>query len=170
MTSPVSAAVAASARRMPPGSPRSHQDVHTADTPAPVAGHASRQGTRFPVPARAFLAGYARAVGALLASVGVVLLGWSLVSSTEWVSSHPWWTATAASTIWALAAAGWLRRRGWRGRSLHGVTWAAPAALLLPLVWIGWVSPGELLLWGPVTGVFGVALAMAADPMASHVS
>jgi hypothetical protein len=50
------------------------------------------------------------------------------------------------------------------------VTWAAPAALLLPLIWIGWVSPGELILWGPVTGLFGVAFAMAADPMASKVS
>jgi hypothetical protein len=31
------------------------------------------------------------------------------------------------------------------------------------------VLPGEIILWGPVTSMFGVACAMAADPVEDRV-
>jgi hypothetical protein len=98
----------------------------------------------------------------------VLLLGWSVLAGTAWVSSHPWWTITAATAGWVLAVAPWLRRRGWRRGTVHTVTWAAPAAVLLPLVWIGWVLPGELVLWGPLTCLLAVATAMAAGLVEAH--
>jgi hypothetical protein len=35
----------------------------------------------------------------------------------------------------------------------------------LPLVWLGWLTPDGLVLWGPVSTLFAVAFALAADPM-----
>ncbi len=115
-------------------------------------------------PARAFLGRFARTLAVLLLSMAALILGWNVASGTEWASSYPWLTATAATTIWVLAAAVWLRRRGWRRRPVHVVTWAAPT-VGLPLVWLGWLTPDGLVLWGPVSTLFAVALAMAADPM-----
>jgi hypothetical protein len=116
-------------------------------------------------PARAFLARFARTLAVVLLSMAALLLGWNLVSGTDWTSSHPWLTATAATTGWVLAAAVWLSRRGWRRGPVHVVTWAAPTIGLLPLVWLGWLTPDGLVLWGPVSTLFAVAFAMAADPM-----
>jgi hypothetical protein len=133
-----------------------------------LPGHVGRLETLPSAPVRRFLARYARTLAVLLVSMAVLFLGWSSVSATEWVSSHPWWSAMAATTGWGLAVATWLRRQGWRRSTVHTVTWAAPAALLLPLVWIGWVLPGELVLWGPSTSLIAVATALAADPMGVH--
>ena len=135
---------------------------------AAAATSARRPGT-VEAPARAFLARYTRAVAVLLVGSAVVLLGRSVLSTGEWVSGHPWSTAAAGTLGWVLAVAGWLRRRGWRRAAVHAVSWAVPAALLLPLVTIGWVSPGGLALWAPVTTLLGVACAMAADPLGSTV-
>jgi hypothetical protein len=133
------------------------------------AASARRTGTADATPARAFLGRYVRAVAVTLVSSAVVLIGWGLLSTGEWVSDHPWSTAGAATLGWVLAVGGWLRRRGWRRATVHAVTWAAPTALLLPLVGIGWVLPVELILWGPLTSLFGVACAVAADPMGVDV-
>jgi len=144
--------------------PSSRWVATTASGPTPGPGHAGPSGPVLSAPARGFLARYARTLAVLLISMALVLVVSSLVSTTEWVSSHPWSTATAATTGWVLAVAPWLRRRGWRRGTVHAVTWAAPTALLLPLVLIGWVSPGALILWGPLTSLFAVACAMAAAP------
>jgi hypothetical protein len=133
------------------------------------AASARRTGTADATPARAFLGRYVRAVAVTLVSSAVVLLGWGLLSTGEWVSDHPWSTAGAATLGWVLAVGGWLRRRGWRRAAVHAVSWAVPAALLLPLVAIGWVSPAELALWAPLTTLLGVACAMAADPLGATV-
>jgi hypothetical protein len=116
-------------------------------------------------PARAFLARFARTLAVVLLSMAALLLGWNLLSGTDWASSQPWLTAAAATTGWALAAAVWLRRRGWRRGPVHVATWAAPTVGLTPLVWLGWLTPDGLVLWGPVSTLFAVALAMAAEPM-----
>jgi hypothetical protein len=168
MSTPL-AADATSARRMHSGPSCSPQGAFTADAPTPRPGHDGRPGMLLSPSARAFLVRYARTLAVLLVSTAVLLLGWSKVSTTEWVSSHPWLAAVATTTGWALAVAPWLRRRGWSARTVHALTWAAPTALLLPLVWIGWVLPGEIILWGPVTSMFGVACAMAADPVEDRV-
>jgi hypothetical protein len=151
------------------GSPALPSDRdHTALPDARRPTHAGRPGTAPSAPARGLLTEYTRTLAALLVSMAVLLLGWRLVADTEWVSSNPWWTAVAATTGWALAVATWLRGRGWRRRTVHVVTWAAPAALLLPLTWIGWVLPSALALWAPLTSLIAVACAMAADPLGAH--
>ena len=133
--------------------------------PAPDPGHTGQPSAARPAPARAFLARFARTLSVLLLSMAALLLGWSLASGTEWASSHQWLTATAATTGGGLAVAVWLRRSGWRRGTVHAVTWASPTVVLLPLVWLGWLTPDGLVLWGPVSTLFAVAFAMVADPM-----
>jgi hypothetical protein len=114
---------------------------------------------------RSFLRGYLQGLTVLLGGLALLLLGWTWASSTSWAAGHPW-AATAAATVgWSLGVAGWLSRRGWHGAHLHTVSWAAPVAVLLPLIWPGWLSPDGLLLGAPLVTVFAVALAM---PVASH--
>ena len=150
-----------------PVHPGRRRDPHVAERlgPTPDPRSTWQPSAARSAPARAFLARFARTLAVLLLSMAALLLGWNLASGTDWASSHPWLTATAATTIWVLAAAVWLRRRGWRRRPVHVVTWAAPTVGLLPLVWLGWLTPDGLVLWGPVSTLFAVALAMAADPM-----
>ncbi len=150
-----------------PVHPGRRRDPHVAERPAPTPDPRStwRPSAARSAPARAFLGRFAWTLAVLLLGMTALLLGWNLASGTDWASSHPWLTATAATTIWVLAAAVWLRRRGWRRRPVHAVTWTAPAAGLLPLVCLGWLTPDGLVLWGPVSTLFAVALAMAADPM-----
>jgi hypothetical protein len=42
----------------------------------------------------------------------------------------------------------------------------APAAVLAAPAALGWLSPSGLVLWGPVSTVLAVALALAAQPLA----
>jgi hypothetical protein len=150
-----------------PAHPGRRHNPHVAErqAPAPDPGQTGQASAARSAPAQAFLARFARTLAVLLLSMAALLLGWNLVSGTDWASSHPWLTATAATTGWVLAVAVWLRRRGWRRGPVHVVTWAAPTVGLLPLVWLGWLTPDGLILWGPVSTLFAVALAMAADPI-----
>ena len=43
---------------------------------------------------------------------------------------------------------------------MHVVTWAAPAAVLAPLAALGELTADGLVLWGPMTTVLAVALAL----------
>jgi len=45
------------------------------------------------------------------------------------------------------------------------VTWAAPAALLVPSVSLGRLSADALVLWAPVTTVLAVCLVLTHQPM-----
>jgi hypothetical protein len=109
---------------------------------------------------RSFLRGYLQSLTVLLGGLALLLVGWTWASSTTWAAGHPWAAAAAATIGWFLAVAGWLIRRGWHGARLHAGSWATPIAVLLPLIWPGWVSPGGLLLGAPLVTVFAVALAM----------
>jgi hypothetical protein len=102
---------------------------------------------------------YTRTLAALLIGIAALLLGWDLTSGTEWVSSHQWLTAITATTGWVLAVAGWVCRGGWPRGTLNVVAWTTPALLLLPLAWLGWLSPDGLILWVPVSTLFAVAAA-----------
>ena len=150
-----------------PGHPGRRRDPHVAERPAttPDPGHAGQPSAAMSASARAFLARFARTLAVLVLSMAALLLGWDPVLGTDWASSHPWLTATAATSGWVLAVAVWLRLRGWRRGPVHVVTWATPTVGLLPLIWLGWLTPDGLVLWGPVSTLFAVALAMAADPM-----
>jgi hypothetical protein len=150
-----------------PADPGRRRNPHGAQRLAPTLdpGHTGQPSAAMSASARTFLARFARTLALLVLSMAAVVLGWSLASGTDWASSHPWLTATAATTGWGLAVAVWLRRRGWRRGTVHLVTWAAPAIGLLPLVWLGWLTPDGLVLWGPASTLFAVAFAMAADPM-----
>jgi hypothetical protein len=151
--------------RLPHPGRRRDPDGAERQVATPDPGHIGHPLPEGSAPARAFLARYVRTLAVLLISMAALLLGWNLASGADWASSHPWLTATAATSGWVIAVAGWLRRRGWPGTTLPAVTWAAPTVLLLPLVWLGRLSPDGLVLWGPVSTLFVVAFAMAAAPL-----
>jgi hypothetical protein len=153
-----------SSRPVHPGRRRDH---HVAErlAPTPDPAHTGQPSAAMSPPARAFLARFAQTLAVVLLSMAALLLGWNLVSGTDWASSHPWLAATAGTTGWFLAAAVWLRRRGRRRGPVHVVTWAAPTVALLPLAWLGWLTPDGLVLWAPMSTLFAVAFAMAVDPM-----
>ena len=141
------------------------RDPDASERPAPASErrHTGEPSAAASASARAFLVRYTRTLAALLIGIAALLLGWDLTSGTEQVSGHQWLTAIAATTGWVLAVGVWLCRRGWTGGTVHVVTWATPALLLLPLAWLGWLSPDGLILWAPVSTLFAVAFAMAAD-------
>jgi hypothetical protein len=89
--------------------------------------------------------------GGQLLTNSVEILGWS-------------WPV-AAAVGWALTVAVWLHRRSWARGMLVSVGAGPAAALAIPAA-VGWVSPAGLLLWGPVSTVLAVALALAAQPQA----
>jgi hypothetical protein len=117
--------------------------------PAPTTGAAAAR----------FLTGWAVTLLPLLAAVLALELGWPLLDADTWP------TVAAVVTAWALAAAGWLRCRGWPVRTALAVLGASAAVLAAPAA-LGWLSPSGLVLWGPVGTVLAVALAMAARPLA----
>jgi hypothetical protein len=106
-----------------------------------------------------FLTSWAVTLLPLLAAVVALELGWPLLDADTWPA------VAAVVAGWALAAAGWLRRRGWPVRASLEVL-GAPAAVLAGPAALGWLSPSGLVLWGPVSTVLAVALAMAAQPPA----
>jgi hypothetical protein len=110
-----------------------------------------------PTPRR-FLTGYA---STLLVPLAALVAS---VTSSTLLSVHGWPTTTGAVAGWGLAVAAWLHRRGWPAARAHLAAWAAPAALLVPLAPLGWLTPAGLPLWGPVSAVLGVALAAAHHP------
>ena len=95
----------------------------------------------------------------LLAAVTALQFGWL------WLGANTWPAAGAVVTGWALAGAGWLWCRGWPASGVLTVI-AVPAVVLAGPVALGWLSPAGLVLWGPVTTVLAVAVAMAAQPLA----
>jgi len=107
-------------------------------------------------PSAGFLARYARTLGLLLAgTVALVLVG-ALLAPTTWLP------ALAVAAPWAGGVAVWLRRTGRAGRgAAHLCAWAGPVAVLAPLAAPGWLTPGGLLLWWPLSTFVAVAVATA---------
>lgn len=121
--------------------------------PAPGSPHAA---------AVSFLTGWATTLLPLLAAVAALGLGWSLLGGTTWLG------AGAGVAGWALMAAGWLSHRGWRAGAVVAAL-GAPVAVLAGPAALGWLSPAGAVLWGPVSAVLTVALAMAAQPLTPDV-
>lgn len=124
--------------------------------PAPSAVSAAVSGDR--TVAR-FLIGVSVLLLPLLAAVVALQLGWSRLGANTWS------VAGAVVTGWALAGAGWLWCRGWSAGAVLTVI-GAPVAVLAGPAALGWLSPAGLVLWGPVTTVLAVAVAMPAQPLA----
>ena len=128
-------------------------------TTAPSAAHCGPavppRPSQGPSAGRVFLTRYSVTLLPLLATGVGLQLGWGLMTNPSWAA------AAAVTAGWALAVAGWLRQVGWQAGAVHWVTWA-PAAVLTALAGPGWLSPAGLVLWGPVSAVLAVALAMAA--------
>jgi hypothetical protein len=119
--------------------------------------------------ARAFLLGYVHTLTVLLVGLVGLAVGWSPASATPGAAAHPWPAATAATITWLLGASVWLHHRGWRGARLCTVTWAAPAALVVPLIGLGWVSSAGLPFWAALSAVLAVALDMGRTPLVRPV-
>jgi hypothetical protein len=105
-----------------------------------------------------FLTGWAATLLPLLVALVALEFAWPLLDAYSWP------VAAAIVAGWALAAASWLRRRSWPARTVLTVL-GAPAAVLSGPAALGWLSPSGLVLWGPVSAVLAVALAMAAQPL-----
>jgi hypothetical protein len=123
----------------------------------PAAAGATDAG---PTP-RAFLAGCARLLLVPAAGLAAVLTGWTLAAPAV---GPGWPAAVTVAAGWSLVAAAWLRHRGWSSAVAHLTAWVAPAALLVPMAPLGWLSPSGLVLWGPASGVFAIALAALHEP------
>jgi hypothetical protein len=115
--------------------------------------------------ARAFLTHYTGTLLPLAAALVALQLGCQLLAGSAGTLGRPWPVAVAAVCGWAFAVAAWLHRRGWRTGTLINVV-CAPAAVLAAPAAAGWLSPDGLLLWGPGSTVLGVALGLAAQPLA----
>jgi hypothetical protein len=111
----------------------------------------------------AVLGGYARTLLVPLVAVPVVLATWTLTAADGWPA------AAAAVAAWALLTAAWLRRCRSRWSPVHvpAIAWVGPVAALAPAMAAGWLSPGGLVLWGPLAGVCALALALGtyAEPL-----
>jgi len=110
-------------------------------------------------PAVRFLTDVAVALLPLLAAAAALQLGWPLLEAETWPA------VAAVAAGWALAGAGWLRRRRWPSDAVLAVL-GVPAAVLAAPAAAGWLSPAGLVLWGPVSTVLAIALSMAAQPLA----
>jgi hypothetical protein len=111
------------------------------------------------VSVRAFLANYAITLLVPLAGLVVLLTGWTITAAGGWPA------AVAAVGIFAAGSAAWLHRRAWSPALVQLVTWAAPAALLMPSAILGRLSADALVLWAPVTTVLAVCLVLTHQPM-----
>ncbi|MGY1631036.1 hypothetical protein ACI784_04895 [Geodermatophilus sp. SYSU D01186] len=105
-----------------------------------------------------FLIGVSVTLLPLLAAVVALQLGWSRFGATTWPA------AAAVVTGWALAGTGWLWCRGWPAGAVLTVI-GAPVVVLAGPAALGWLSPAGLVLWGPVTTVLAVAVAIPVQPL-----
>jgi hypothetical protein len=108
-----------------------------------------------------FLTGCALILVVPVAGLAGLLAGWALVTPALVTG---WPAAAAAVAGWALVVMAWLRHRGWPAATAHLTAWAAPAAVLAPLASLGWLLPAGLVLWGPASAVFAIALAAVHRP------
>jgi hypothetical protein len=102
----------------------------------------------------AVLTAWARTLAVPLAVLVALPVGWALGGAGGWPLA-----ITGAASASAMSAI-WLHLRGWSPAVLHLVTWAAPAAVLAPLAVLGELTADGLVLWGPMTTVLAVALAV----------
>jgi hypothetical protein len=93
----------------------------------------------------------------VIALVGLQV-GWTLSGAGGWP------VALAAVAAGSAVTAIWLHLCRWSPAVLHLVTWAAPAAVLAPLAVLGELTADGLVLWGPMTTVLAVALALTRRP------
>jgi hypothetical protein len=107
---------------------------------------------------RSVLGGYARTLLVPLIGLVVLPVAWTLTASAGWPAAVAGVAAAGASSAASLF------RRAWPPALVHLVTWAAPAAVLAPLAVLGELSPDGLVLWGPVTTVLAVCLALTGRP------
>jgi hypothetical protein len=112
---------------------------------------------------RRFLRGYVGTLLPLVAGLVAIVLGWVALAGGAVVDGYPWASAAVGGTAWMLAAALWLRCRGWRAIPIHAVTWIAPAVVLAVPAAAGWLSADGLVLWAPAITVVAVSLGMATD-------
>ena len=105
-------------------------------------------------PERAVLTGYARALLVPLAVLVALPVAWTLTGTAGWPA------AVAGVAAGSAVSAAWLHLRSWPAALVHLVTWAAPAAVLAPLAVLGELSADGLVLWGPMTTVLAVSLAL----------
>jgi len=117
-----------------------------------------------PPAARAFLTRYIGTLLPLAVALVAVELGWQLLAAGTGTAGQPWPVASAVACGWELVIAAWLRRCGWPTGTVVAAV-AAPAAVLAAPAAAGWLSPAGLALWGPVTTVLAVVLALAAQPL-----
>ncbi|MGY1739108.1 MULTISPECIES: hypothetical protein [unclassified Blastococcus] len=106
---------------------------------------------------RAFLTGYAVTVLPLVAGLLALQGGWIRSGAGSWPA------AAAVLAGWSLAVAAWLRSRRWPAGTVDLVVLAPVLVLAGPLS-LGWLSPGGLVVWGPVSTLLTVALASSAGP------
>ena len=130
--------------------------MSTATVPPPAAGDSTA--------ARAFLVRYTVTLLPMAAALVAVQLGAQLLPGGASTFGRGWPVSVAA--CWALAVVAWLRRFGWATGTLVAVGAGPAAALAIPAA-AGWLSPAGLLLWGPLSTLLGVALALAAQPLPS---
>ena len=103
-----------------------------------------------------FLTRFSATLLPLVATAVALGLGWSS-------SAQTWPVAGVVVTGWALAATGWLHHRGWTAGAVR-VVLVPPVTVLAGPAALGWMTPAELVLWGPVSTVLAAAVAMTAHP------
>jgi hypothetical protein len=102
----------------------------------------------------AVLSAWARTLLVPVIALVALPVGWTLSDADGWP------VAIAGVAGASAVSAGWLHLRGWPPALVHLVTWAAPAAVLAPLAVLGELTADGLVLWGPMTTVLAVALAL----------
>src|SRR4051794_26419366 len=147
---------------LPPPTTGRVADATSRQAAAPLPNAAAGDGSA----ARAFLLRYTVTLLSLAAALVAVQAGAQLLPEGAGTLGWGWPMSIAAG--WALAVAAWLRRRGWATGTLVAVAvGAGPAAALAIPAAAGWLSPAGLLLWGPVSTLLAVALALVAQPLPS---
>ncbi len=124
-----------------------------------LAARSETRGAVDPRPVGAFLADYVATVLPLLAGLAVLWAGWAVVSG------HGWLVSGGTTVGWVLLVAAWLSRRGWSAGVAHTVAWVMPAVVVGMSAASGGLSPGSLVLAGPLTSVLAVAVVTALGPL-----
>jgi hypothetical protein len=123
------------------------------------AARSETRGDVEPRPVGAFLTDYVATVLPLLAALAVLWTGWAVGSG------HGWLVAGGATAGWVLLVVAWLNRRGWSAGVVHPVAWVVPAAVVGISAASGGLSPGSLVLAGPLTSVLAVAVVTSLGPL-----